>query len=88
MSKRHPSKRDGQKRHAIQRSKERYNHDLTGSDLEKIVKKIRLGQSKFITAKTLRVTIHSVNYQDVSYIVAYDKKRKSICTFLPQGAIK
>lgn len=70
--------------HAIQRARERYGVFLCIDDLKQIANKIRTGKSKFIARKTTRITEHEIEYDGYTFLVAYDKSRNSVCSFLPR----
>ena len=77
------NKKDAQKIHALKRLKERYGISGDVSLLNDLVQAVQSGAAKIICAQTNRVSIFQV---DELYF-AYDKKRKSIATFLTQPMI-
>lgn len=72
-----------QRIHAKTRAIERYNTFLNRNDLFAIVKLIQENKSIPIAKKTNRITIHKINYKEVDLVVAYDKSRGSVASFLP-----
>jgi hypothetical protein len=72
-----------QRRHAKKRSLQRYGITFSSRQLHEIAQKIINGDSQFVGRGSNRVTKHLVRYNDVVLFVAYDKIRKSICSFLP-----
>ena len=77
-------KRQAQKKHSIRRAKERYGTKVSRRILLEIVDKIQSGKSSFVSRASIRVTKHIVEYEGVVYLVAYDTKRKMVCSFLPR----
>ena len=76
-------KKISQRIHAKTRAAQRYHASLNREDLFAIVQLIQANQSVRIEKKTNRITIHKVMYKEKEFIVAYDKSRKSIASFLP-----
>ena len=72
-----------QRRHAKKRARQRYGITFSSHQLHEIAQKIANGESQFIEHGSNRVTKHLVQYNDMILFVAYDKIRKSICSFLP-----
>ena len=79
------NKIESQNIHAIKRAKQRYGVDITVLDLKKIANKIRKGKSIFVERSTLRIVKHLVNHKGIDMLVAYDKNRNSVCSFLPKS---
>lgn len=80
-------KKDAQRLHSIKRAAERYGTHLVGRDLAEIARMIREGRSEYMhNLNQTRVSQHAVIYRGVRYVVAYDRKRGTICSFLPQDA--
>lgn len=76
------NKRKGQHRHAKRRALERYGVEVNAETLKALEREIRAGKGVFIEKKSHRISIFRVR----EFIVAYDKTRGSIATFLPKDA--
>jgi hypothetical protein len=74
-----------QHKHAAKRAKERYDLKLTKSDMGQIISLIQ--DHKAIGSKKLtnRRTLHIIQYKNKKIKAIYDKKRHSICTFMPNN---
>lgn len=77
------NKKEAQKTHSLKRLKERYDISGDVSLLNALVRAVQSGAAKIICTQTNRVSIFQV---DELYF-AYDKKRKSIVTFLTKEMI-
>lgn len=82
------SKAASQRKHAHKRALERHGIHLTRSAQEKLIKKIQSGEAEALLKQSHRVTIFSVNHRESGkdILVAYDKKRHTIITVLPEEA--
>ncbi len=71
--------------HAKARAKARYEIWFNNDLKTKFVKWIQTGDvnSKYIRSDSIRISIWAVKYNNKWIPVVYDKKRKSIVTFLP-----
>lgn len=78
------TKAKAQTLHAIRRGAERYDLNLSPSDLGNIKGLIQSGKSIYLEKLTNSRTKHSVIYQGQKLIVVWDKTRHQICTFLPE----
>jgi hypothetical protein len=72
-----------QRRHAKKRARQRYGVTLSTRQLYEIAQKIINGDSQFVERGSCRVSKHLVQYQGMTFYVAYDSNRKSVCSFLP-----
>ena len=80
-------KRVNQRIHAKKRALERYDLELTRTDMEAMVKQIMDNEvDTFYRSSTNRNTLHKVTWEGRTLIVVYDKDRKTIVTFLPEDA--
>ena len=61
---------------------ERFEFDLTKHKLKEIILQIQKGKAEFIERKSNRLTVFRLNYESKIMDVLYDKKRKTIVTFL------
>jgi hypothetical protein len=71
-----------QRAHAKMRCKERYGLSLKKSEQKEIVKIIISNKAKFIRRQSNNVTRWIVNYKGQDLKCIYDKRRKTIRTFL------
>lgn len=79
------SKRQNQRKRAISRAEELYGLELSYEDYENLCRQIFYGTGIFIERQSLRVSKWMVSLGNEWYPVVYDKKRKSIATFLPNN---
>lgn len=77
-------KEEAQKRHGKNRAKERFDIDLSDEDLARIIAQIKRGESEFVRRQSERLTLHRVVVGESNPVVVYDRKRKTIVTFLPE----
>lgn len=77
------SKKIRERRHAMQRAKERYGIVLTGAVRDEIVASIRGNRSTVAWRTSNRSVVHDVAYDGRTVRVVYDKARGEIVTFLP-----
>lgn len=78
------NKKKNQKRHARKRFLERLGVPLTQDFRDRIIGKIRRGETKVLEKPSNRVTKHRILIDGISFDVIYDRKRKTIVTVLPQ----
>jgi hypothetical protein len=72
-----------QHKHAARRAKERYDLKLTKSDIIQIISIIQDRKATASKKLTNKRTMHIVKYKDKELKAIYDKRRHSICTFMP-----
>jgi hypothetical protein len=72
-----------QRRHAKRRALERLGVQLNHHDLAEIVEQIRERRSRFIERQSCRVAIHEVQHAGQTFVVAYDKLRRTVATVMP-----
>lgn len=77
------AKKQGQHKHAARRAEERYGLHYNKAVRQSLIGKIQSNNGKFVEKKTNRITIWLVEHEGAEYMVAYDKIRKNIATFLP-----
>jgi len=68
--------------HAKRRFKQRFGKELNRFELKEIVKNIQKNKYQFIEKQSRRVSLFLANIKDCDTIVAYDKRRRNIITFL------
>lgn len=73
--------------HARKRAKERYNLDLSTSDIKMIISDIQNHTAIFVNKQSCRVSVWKISIKGNTYPVVYDKMRHQIITFLPQEAL-
>jgi len=71
--------------HARNKAKIRYNIDLTKKLNKHFIKLIQQNKTEKAYKQSNTKTIHTVQYMNKKYNIVYDRKEKSIITFLPQG---
>lgn len=72
-----------QRRHANRRANERFDLHLTDHDFREIRSLIQHGsRTVLLERQSHRVSVHGIVYKDVPCKVVYDRKRKSIVTFM------
>lgn len=86
MKKSKRTKKQNQSIHAKNRALDRYNVMLDTKDLIAIVDLIRDGKAKMLYKTSNSKSVQQVEYQGQNFVVAYDKRRKSIASFLPKDA--
>ncbi len=74
-----------QKRHSTWRAWERYRLTLTEEDYTDVIRQILFGHACFIEKDGNRIEKYLVSVQNKPCIVAYDKKHRSIASFLPEN---
>lgn len=79
------SKARAQKYHAKRRARERFGIDLSYNDQIDMVEMIRNGQSRAVEKRSLRVTVHELEWDGQTLRVVYDKSRGTIVTVLPEA---
>jgi len=77
-----PGKDKAQKRHAMNRAEHRLRFHLSEKEYEQIIKGIQSDQYKVVEKQSNRVSKFLVKMHDEEFVVVYDKKRKTIITFL------
>lgn len=77
------SKQHCQIRHAKMRAMERFNLNLSDVQYKQMCSMIKQGKCKIIDKQSSRVSIHELNWEGKNLVVAYDKERHTIITFLP-----
>lgn len=78
-------KQIAQRLHAKRRAFERYGIEVSGKGLRSLEADIRNGRAQFVARKTHRISIWRVGLNG-AYLVAYDKNRGRIASFLPPDA--
>lgn len=78
------SKRTAQRKHAVQRAKDRHNIDLTPEDFTKIKDMIESGLSELLEKQSHRVSIRKITLNNKEYVIVYDHNRKTVVSFLPK----
>ena len=77
-------KKTGQRRHAQRRAFERYGVVMGKKQQDQICQLIRSDRCTLLKKQSNRVSIYKVKYEEVEFIVVYDKIRNSLATFLPK----
>ena len=77
------SKTQCQIRHAKMRAMERFDLVLSNSEYQEMCAMIKHGKCKIIDKQSSRVSIHELDWAGRKLVVAYDKDRHTIITFLP-----
>lgn len=62
---------------------ERFGLELTDTQYNQMCTMIRQGKCKIIDKQSTRVSIHELEWEGRKLVVAYDKDRHTIVTFLP-----
>lgn len=75
-------KKKSERIHSKRRAYERYGVELTSNLRDKLRGKIKRSEGTFLRKQSLRVSIWEVSDGNITYRVAYDKKRSEIITFL------
>ena len=68
--------------HAKRRFKERFGIKINRFDLREIIKNIRNNKYKVFKNQSNRITIFRGEVKKINVLIVYDKKRKTIVTFL------
>jgi hypothetical protein len=76
------NKSQGERIHAKKRALERYGLVLTTADLRVLVSQIQSNGAKLVEDQSLRVGVFMLTAREKEVLVAYDRKRKEIITFL------
>jgi hypothetical protein len=71
--------------HSITRARERYNLDLTLTDIERLELRIRQqgGDAFFLERSSRKRSIWLVRVEGVNVVVVYNNAQKCVSTFLP-----
>lgn len=77
------SKATMQRRHAMQRARERYGIVLTETVAEQIVGLIQQGRWVDKQRQSLRVAVYDLDFEGQLIRVVYDHKRHELVSFLP-----
>ena len=80
------NKKRAQMRHARRRAKQRYGLDLSTDQLRAIANRIKDGRASLLRSCSNRVGIYQVPYQQQLLVVAYDRKRGQVSSFLPPNS--
>ena len=75
-------KRNAEILHSIKRARERYDIELSISDIERISKIIRTQATERVRVISNTRVVHRLTYKEKTVLVVYDKKRHVIITFL------
>ncbi len=79
---------DAQRMHTKTRSIQRFGVRLSDNQYAHLIESIQSQKATFVKSQSLRVKLWRVTLSDGSTAVAvYDKKRKTICTLLPDGPV-
>jgi hypothetical protein len=81
------NKRQGERRHAKKRLRQRYGINAGSKFLSQMISMIRSQKAVLIRRQSLRVSLYWVTINDVRYKVVYDRKRKMIVTALPPKSL-
>lgn len=76
-------KRQGEKKHARKRFKERYGISAGTKFINQIICQIRSNRATLIKRQSLRVALYWVEISGTRYKVVYDRHRKMVVTALP-----
>lgn len=76
------NKAQAQLAHARRRARERFGLELNEHDLRHLAHRIQRGESQLVARQTNRMSIHRVECQGQQVLVAYDRRRKTVVTFL------
>lgn len=68
--------------HAGKRALQRYGISITKEARNNLIRKVRAGKATKIEDQSLRVGVYEAEYGDQIIRFAYDKRRKTIITFL------
>ena len=83
------SKKKSQRVHARRRFWERYGVNFTLDMEQRMLNKIRKGESRLIHTESNRTTIRTIELDNREFTVVHDKERKTIVTALePIGVSK
>lgn len=74
--------------HAKRRAATRYELNLTDADLREIVDSIQSGRARYLWRQSLRVSAFAVEFQGKTLPVVFDRRRKCVCTVLPEEALE
>ena len=69
--------------HAQRRALERYGLNVNEKTNRQFVNMIQAGKATLLQKQSLRVAKYRIEFEEKTYIVIYDRKRKTIVTFLP-----
>ena len=75
-------KGQGQIIHFKKRLKERFGLQITDEEIQLLIDRIQSKQATFIERRSRRTSKFEVELNNNSYIVVYDKKRKTLITAL------
>lgn len=81
------NKKTSQKIHAIKRYKERFGTRLSNGVYFKLTALVRSGAATTIIKQSNRVSIRKIEFESKSYFFVYDRKRKTIVTFLTEEMV-
>lgn len=73
------AKREAEKLHAARRALQRFGITVNLHDL---VRKIQNQEAHFVSRQSLRVSLWRIEIEGKEVVMAYDRKRKMIITFL------
>lgn len=77
------TKKENERKHAKFRIAARFGIVLNHNGYKEIIKMIQAGQTKKVGQTSDNRPWHQITYQDKTFIVVYDRKRKEIVTALP-----
>jgi hypothetical protein len=77
-------KRSAQILHSIKRARERYGLELSIADIESIAQLIRAQKTRRVKDVSNTRVIHELDFNGITVLVVYDKKRHTLNTFLPK----
>ncbi len=83
-SKKYKNKAVAQTVHAIRRANERYELNLTQSDMRHFSNQIQSGNAQFLEKQTGRVSVFSVMTLAGAVPMVYANQRKTIASVLPE----
>lgn len=79
------TKKEAQVIHAKRRALERYGLHANAAVRRELVSKIRNQEAELLERQSLRVGKYKLEHDGEEYTVIYDRKRKTIVTFLPRA---
>ena len=81
------NKTTSQKIHAVKRYKERYGVRLSNQVYSELIALVQSGAATTIIKQSNRVSIRQIEYKSKEYFFVYDRRRKTIVTFLTKEMV-
>lgn len=81
------NKTTSQKIHAVKRYKERYGVRLSNQIYSELIALVQSGAATTIIKQSNRVSIRQIEYKSQEYFFVYDRRRKTIVTFLTKEMV-